>query len=234
MGIIQPQSENSVVVYFEQCISENILFEISQLKAVIEKQSFKGFIEAVPGYASLTVYYDPLKVMYNDKLTGSTASEKIIYFIQHLPVQAINNNNNQKIIEIPVCYEDEFGLDLKTVSELTGLNKEEIIQLHSEALYTVFMIGFIPGFAYLGGMNKLLYAPRRTSPRSLVTAGSIGIAGEQTGIYPLNSPGGWQLVGRTPLRMFDVCSNPPARLQAGDKVKFIPITLNEYAKLSQL
>ncbi len=132
--------------------------------------------------------------------------------------------------QIPVCYED-FGLDLKVISEKTGLGISDIIQMHSERTYTLFFIGFLPGFLYLGQLDESLHFPRKETPRPEVEQGSIGIAEHQTGIYPNASPGGWQIIGRTPINIFDVNNNPPSSYKPGDKIKFKPIGRTEFDKL---
>lgn len=134
------------------------------------------------------------------------------------------------IKEVPVCYGGEFGPDLEEVAAHHVLDIEEVIQLHCIPLYQVYMIGFTPGFAYLGGLDERLHTPRKNEPRKKVLAGSIGIADQQTGIYPIDSPGGWQLIGRTPLRVFDPDRETPFLIQAGDFVRFRPITEMEFEK----
>ena len=132
-----------------------------------------------------------------------------------------------------MCYDATFGLDLEELTSFYQLKKEEIIEMHSSAVYTVYMIGFVPGFPYLGGLAEKLIAPRKQNPRSAIAAGSVGIAGKQTGIYPLETPGGWQIIGRTPLKLFDVNRQQPSLLKAGDKIKFNSISLNEYEELAK-
>jgi inhibitor of KinA len=133
-------------------------------------------------------------------------------------------------ITIPVCYDPEFGLDIEAVAAHHHYSVEEVIRLHTSATYLVYFLGFSPGFAYLGGLPQSLRTPRLATPRSQVAAGSVGIAGDQAGVYPIDSPGGWRLIGRTPVRMFDASANPPARLQPGDQVRFSAIDRSAFQK----
>jgi inhibitor of KinA len=136
--------------------------------------------------------------------------------------------SKQRFVEIPVCYGGEYGPDLEAVAEYHHLSTSEVVEIHSKEEYLVYMIGFAPGFPYLGGMSEEIATPRRHSPRLSIPEGSVGIAGMQTGVYPISTPGGWQLIGRTPLELFCPNENPPTLLQSGDIVKFVPISLEEY------
>ena len=138
---------------------------------------------------------------------------------------------DQRTVEIPVCYGGDYGPDLEFVAQHNSLTEEKVVAIHSAADYLVYMIGFAPGFPYLGGMSEQIAAPRRESPRLQIPAGSVGIAGAQTGVYPIETPGGWQLIGRTPLELFRPTEDPPTRLRAGDIVRFRPITSEEFDRL---
>ncbi|MGV3465566.1 MAG: 5-oxoprolinase subunit PxpB, partial [Heyndrickxia sp.] len=135
-----------------------------------------------------------------------------------------------RVVEIPVCYGGDFGPDLETVASMNGLSTEEVIQIHSSAEYTVYMIGFAPGFPYLGGMSEKIATPRLPSPRLKIPERTVGIAGNQTGVYPIETPGGWQLIGRTPIKLFRPQDEVPSLLHAGDKVRFKPISYEEYVE----
>ena len=190
------------------------------------KQPFIGFIETVPSYASLAVFYDPLLV--REAHSGShQASDQVKAIIaQH--IDAMNDQpltHEKKLITIPVYYNGE---DLEFIARQKGRSVEEVISLHHSRNYRVFMIGFLPGFPYMGTVDERIAMPRRSSPRTKVKAGSIGIAGVQTGIYPLDSPGGWQLIGQTPLRIFDKNKEPVCLLAAGNEVRFVPISKEEF------
>ena len=210
-------SESAIVISFEQIIDEGINDFIRLLDRKINKNPFPGFVESVPAYASLTVYYDLLKVPVHN---GRTAQG----FVRNFTEELINKYSfgeyekvNKSIVEIPVIYDGE---DLDFVCEKTGLSVSEFIKTHTEPLYRVYMMGFLPGFAYLGGMDKRLAVPRRSSPRKQVPAGSVGIAGEQTGIYPVESPGGWQLIGRTEKELLINDESQLTLLKQGDYVRF--------------
>jgi inhibitor of KinA len=167
-----------------------------------------------PGYASLLVDFDPLRLTH-DELTA---------VVQQLESTSDSvAASNAPVVTIPVCYDIEFGPDLPDVAQNAKLSIEEVIRLHSSPMYLVYFLGFSPGFAYLGGLPEVLHTPRLATPRQSVAGGSVGIAGSQTGIYPVDSPGGWRLIGRTPLLMFDPEAMPPTRLQPGDRMKFVAI-----------
>lgn len=197
---------------------------------LMEAEPFKGFIEAVPGYNNLTVYYDPVTVLnrykeQNDKTSFEIVSELMIDYVNKTQNSSTTKN---RLIEIPVVYGEEFGPDLEFVAKYNDITPEEVIQFHTEKDYLVYMIGFAPGFPYLASVNKRIATPRKKTPRPKIPAGAVGIAGEQTGMYPLESPGGWQIIGQTPIDLFTPESSPPTLLQTGDKVRFIPISKEEY------
>ena len=180
----------------------------------------EGITELVPTFCSLMVYYNPLIVSF-DKLSARLNSKLRAVGEVDLTVR--------KIVQIPVCYGGEFGPDLKNVADHAGLTEDEVIQMHSSHDYLIDMLGFLPGFAYLGGLDPRLHTPRLATPRTLIDAGSVGIGGAQTGIYPLASPGGWQIIGRTPLRPYDPDRSEPILYAAGEYLRFVPISFDEYA-----
>lgn len=195
-----------------QVIDEEINRRVLALAEVLQDTPVSGLIEAVPGYASLVVYYNPLILSYNQ------ASE--------LVKEAFSRGGgaspaSAQVIEVPLKYGGEEGPDLAFVAQHSRLSQEEVIELHCGREYRVMMMGFMPGFPYLGGMDPRIAAPRLVTPRSRVPAGSVGIAGHQTGIYPMESPGGWQIIGRTGLRLFDPDRAPPFLFAPGDLVRFI-------------
>lgn len=213
---------------------------------LLNRQPVPGLVECVPAYAALTIYYDPVQLWKEEAKRlrlgyGLQSSATPSSLIERSPCQIITEDlqkllgsadiavsSTPEVIHIPVCYGGEYGEDLDAVAARNGLTSEEVIAIHSSAAYTVYMLGFAPGFPYLGGMPRAIAAPRKASPRPFIPAGSVGIAGEQTGIYPLATPGGWQLIGRTPLALFLPEQSPPARLRAGQVVKFVPISPEEY------
>lgn len=178
----------------------------------------------VPGYTTLTVYYDPLCVDY-DVLRDRLRS----LLCDVVPVFA----DVTEAVDIPVCYGGDYGPDIELVAAFAGIPETEVIRLHTEATYTVYMIGFAPGFPYLGGLDQRIAMPRRSTPRVSIPAGSVGIAGAQTGVYPNESPGGWQVIGRTPIQLFDARMDFPSLLKPGDKVHFRPISEAEFERLAR-
>lgn len=181
-----------------------------------------GLIECVPGFTSLTIHYDPLQ------LPPGELDAALAHLLADLDESA---GDGGRIVEIPVCYGGEFGPDLESVASLHGLAADEVVALHAAGEYRVHLVGFVPGFPYLGGLDAKLATPRRESPRTAVPAGSVGIGGAQTGIYPVESPGGWQLIGRTPLRLFDAHRDPPALLRAGDRIRFLPVDADAFRRV---
>ncbi|WP_255547598.1 5-oxoprolinase subunit PxpB [Mucilaginibacter sp. dw_454] len=221
-------SECAVTLEFGQSINLQLLDAVSAYNQLLHQQPFHGFNTAIPAYTTLTVLFDPVVVSQAD-LSGATCFDKVSNYLQRL-------NQHQKELKettatriaIPVCYGSDYGPDLQEVADLHRLSIEEVIEIHSQAVYKVYMIGFVPGFAYLGGLDERLETPRKSSPRKKVPAGSVGIAGMQTGIYPMQTPGGWQLIGRTPVKLFDVNRAQPSLLKAGDEIMFTPITEKEF------
>ncbi len=206
--------DSALVVEFGNEISREVNRKVHALADALGKNPLPGLGESVPTYRSLLVNYDPLRLSCDE--VRALVSE-VFQRCEESP------SFEPRVIEIPVVYGGEFGPDIEFVAEHNGLSVEEVIGLHADATYTVYMLGFTPGFAYLGGMPAVIAAPRLETPRTLVPDGSVGIAGEQTGIYPIASPGGWRLIGRTPLKLFDPERDPPTLLQAGDMVDFVPM-----------
>lgn len=227
-------SENAISIEFGDGINEDTLNRIGKLNKCIKQNTFAGLLSTIPAYTTLTLYFDPVGLMIDACLKGSTTVDKISGYITSLNVETKNDQQTHNpIIQIPVCYDAIFGFDLQELSSFYQLTKEEIIEIHSSAVYTVYMIGFVPGFPYLGGLSEKLTAPRKQNPRPAIPAGSVGIAGRQTGIYPLETPGGWQIIGRTPVKLFDVKRQQPSLLKAGDKIKFEPISFTDFEQLER-
>jgi inhibitor of KinA len=199
----------------------------------LETSQIPGAAEVVPGFTTVTVHYDPIRIhMPEDPaLTPYDVMHRHVSSVVDCLVDdsAIGGNS----IDIPVCYGGEFGPDLNQVASHTGLSAAAVIDRHSKAEYRVHLLGFLPGFPYLGGMDPRLATPRRDTPRTAVPAGSVGIGGAQTGVYPLESPGGWQLIGRSPVILFDPQRSPPTLLAPGDLVRFHAIDRAEYDVLSR-
>jgi inhibitor of KinA len=229
---LYPISEQAVTLQFGNAISVEIHQQVLRYASAIQQAHMPGFVECVPAYSTLTIHFD-LFVVHRSNLIGQTPLEKVFNYIKSLRIESIEKKQQKKIHEIPVCYDDDFGLDLNELSGSLNLSVEKIIEIHSSTIYTVFMIGFTPGFPYMGEIDSRLECSRKTNPRKKVRAGSVAIAGKQTGIYPFDTPGGWQIIGRTPLKLFSAASNPPAHLQAGQQVKFVPIDRKEFDKLAK-
>ncbi|OQP56960.1 hypothetical protein A3860_10320 [Niastella vici] len=210
----------------------NVISEAHNQKALAMQQwllahPFEGLKDCLVAYSSITVLYNPvvIKKYYNPTTTiFAWVAERL----QQAFEQAQETGNaGREVIRIPVCYEDPYGPDLAALAEQKQLSGQQVVNLHTSPIYNVYMIGFLPGFSYMGVVDEQISAPRKQQPTP-VLAGSVGIAGSQTGIYPLNSPGGWQIIGRTPLKMFDPFVPEPVKLQAGDRVQFFAITKQEF------
>lgn len=216
--------DKSIVVEFGNLISEEINKKVVSLMEAIENSAINDFIdEMIPTYRSLMINYNPLKIDFDSLLKEVKLLEKNI---------KSSGTIKKNIIEIPVLYGGEYGPDIENVAKHNNLSIEEVIKIHSEKEYLIYMLGFTPGFPYLGGMDERIETPRLKVPRTKIPGGSVGIASKQTGVYPIDSPGGWQLIGRTPLKLYDPDKESPILLKAGNYVKFVPITKKEFDKLS--
>lgn len=218
-------SDRALFVQFSTTINEQTHKQIQQAVAILQEQPFPGLIEIVPSYTNFCVYYDPFTVQksYQRKHT-TTSAEKVQQYIKTLlEHQQKEVPQESRLIEIPVFYGGEYGPDLNEVASINGLTPAEVIAIHTSKEYLVHMLGFAPGFPFLGGMDQRIATPRRTTPRLEIAAGSVGIAGEQTGIYPLSTPGGWQIIGRTTKPLFLPEHNLPTLLRAGDRIRFVEV-----------
>lgn len=224
---LYPLGDAAVVVQFGNELSEQTHKKVRAFSAYLQQHPFPGLIEFVPAYTTVTVYYNPWVISEKGHLNPYT---KVTGFLQRmLPfVSDAEENAAPRVVEIPVLYGGEYGPDLEFVARINELSPDEVVALHTQQEYLVYMVGFAPGFPYLGGMNKRIAAPRRETPRQQIPAGSVGIAGEQTGIYPIQSPGGWQLIGQTPVPLFNPHNTSPSLLQAGNIIRFVAITEEEY------
>ncbi|EDS77667.1 conserved hypothetical protein [Clostridium botulinum C str. Eklund] len=230
--IIKPMGDCAISLKFSEDINIQTHFKIQSLAQYLDNNPFKGMIEYVPSFISLTIFYDPLEVISLKKDKNQTPFNIVKIKIEKILDKLSNKScNNSRIVEIPVCYGEEFGLDLKIVAKYNNLSIEEVINIHSSYENRVYMIGFAPGFPYLAGMSDKIATPRKKTPRLSIPAGSVGIAGAQTGVYPISTPGGWQLIGRTPLDLFNPENEIPSLLKAGDIVKFKSISKAEYYEI---
>ena len=227
---ISPLNEKSILVSFGNRIDILVNRKVIALHRKLVQKSFEGFIESVPSYSSLAVFYDYLKIKSMIR-ESQTPFDFIKEFLQKMTEQILDEVEEAKTtVQLPVLYD---GDDLDFVAQQHQLSQDELISIHAGKEYRVFMIGFLPGFPYMGSVDDRIATPRKSSPRTLVPAGSVGIAGIQTGIYPQSSPGGWQLIGRTPIKIFDRNRESPCLLQPGDVVKFYSISKKEFDKLNE-
>jgi inhibitor of KinA len=209
-----------------------VLRALQQLRTA----AIPGVIELAPAYTSVAVFFDPITVAKATETSHEVfdwLATRIRAAVAGVADPGKTPRSRWQTVEIPVCYDPEFALDIDDVVRRANVSPSEVIRLHSTAEYRVACIGFVPGFPFLTGLPKKLATPRRDVPRKEIPPGSVGIGGAQTGIYPLRSPGGWNLIGRTPLRLFDPEKNPPVLLRAGDRVRFRVITREEFEALTQ-
>ncbi|WP_226037101.1 5-oxoprolinase subunit PxpB [Aquibacillus saliphilus] len=210
-------SENAIMIDFGKQLSIEKNARILTLAEQIANNPFLGFVESVPSYTTLTVYYNPIN-FHQDSF------KQVCLLLDTYLTEMEENNYQSRIVTIPVCYDESFGFDLEEVASHNNLSTEQVINLHQTNEYHVFFLGFTPGFPFLGGMDARIAAPRKKIPRTNIPAGSVGIAGQQTGIYPIASPGGWQIIGRTPMSLLQIKQQPPTMLKPGDKIKFQSIS----------
>jgi KipI family sensor histidine kinase inhibitor len=216
--------DKAILVELGDTIDPELNHRVRNLMLAILKARIRGITESVPTYRSLLVYYDPLEI-----------GPKELRETLHVLVQQLEEGEfpKPKTIEIPTVYGGEYGPDVEFVATYNGLSVQEVVQIHTGTPYLVYMLGFIPGFPYLGGMSPRIATPRLETPRTNIPPGSVGIAENQTGIYPTESPGGWRVIGRTPLKLFDPNREPPALLQAGDYLTFVSITPEEFTRITE-
>jgi len=218
----QPASDNSLLIYFDQHISLAAHEQVAKLLRLLEAQPISGILNFHPAYCSILVKFDALKLQHHEVET------RLRPYLDRLDEVRLPDPRHR---EIPVCYGGEFGPDLAEVCDTHTLSAEQAIDLHVSATYIVYFLGFVPGFAYLGGLPDALATPRLSVPRRKVPPGSVGIAGHQSGVYPFATPGGWRLIGRTPLAMFRPDRTAMSYLSIGDPVHFTPISAERFAAL---
>lgn len=223
---ISPVGDCAISIDFGQVIDPKINRQIRQVIEQIKVLQLDGIIELVPTYCALLVQYDAMVYTYSD----------ICRILDPILQESVTDSVIERvmIVEIPTVYGGEFGPDLGFVASYNHISEAEVVSIHSGTDYLVYMLGFIPGFTYLGGMDPRIATSRLSSPRTLIPAGSVGIAGEQTGTYPSDSPGGWQIIGRTPVTMYDMSKKQAALLQAGDYVRYVSINENEFHRIKLL
>lgn len=220
-----PAGDHAMVVEFGSIIAENINQKVHALAGWIEEKQIEGVVELLPTFRSLMIYYDCHVVSFEQ------LKRKVSEF-DDTKVSA--GAEKKKIIKVPCCYGARFGSDLHDMEKILGIDKDEIIRIHSSVCYKIYMLGFLPGFVYLGGLDKRIEVPRLSSPRVKINPGSVGIGGNQTGVYPVASPGGWRLIGGTPLDFYDPDREKPILCNAGEYIRFVPIHIDEYYDIRHL
>ncbi|MCC8140721.1 MAG: 5-oxoprolinase subunit PxpB [Lachnospiraceae bacterium] len=217
--------DSSILIEFGSEINPEINRKITSTVQLIRAQQIEGIVDMIPAFCSLLINYDPRIITY-DRIQSRMAE------LVKMDVKA--SAQKKKVFEIPVCYGGDFGPDIENIAANAGLSVEEVIKIHSSCDYLIYMLGFLPGFCYLGGLDERIHTPRLANPRVKIPAGSVGIGGSQTGIYPLDSPGGWQLMGLTPVKTYDPDRETPILLEAGDYIRFVPIDREEFDRIKAL
>ena len=216
---IEPLGDSAALIAWRSLDHSAAWVSVQNAAACLDRNRIDGIVATAPAFKSLTVYYDCRILTWTD--IAKWIEEKL-----SSPSQPFQRPRRE--IDIPVCYDEEFALDLISIAAIHDLSPDEVIQLHSNAAYVVQMIGFSPGFPYLAGLPVQLHTPRRAAPRLQVPSGSVAIGGEQAGIYSCSTPGGWNIVGRTPVRLFDPQRNPPCLLQTGDTLRFVKMDRRQF------
>lgn len=226
--------DHAIVFALDAKMDLNILQKITQLHQYILAKKINGTLDIIPSYHTLTLVYDiPQFLSFNEDANNQLVNFSTQLLHDFNAQTSSNKNINKTLHKVPVCYENDFALDIENISILNQISIEAIIQIHSSTLYDVYSIGFLPGFTYMGIIDEKIKIARHDKPRTRVPAGSVGIAGLQTGIYPTNSPGGWQIIGKTPLKIFDPNPNILAKFNVGDQVQFYSITKTEFEALNE-
>jgi inhibitor of KinA len=221
-----PLGDRAVMITLGATIDEATHRLVRSASVRIDQRPPAGFVDQVPAFTSIAVHYDPLVA------ARGTSKTPYAHVVDDLSV-ALDGLTAERlpparVVEVPVCYGGALGPDLDDVARAHEITADEVVRIHTSGDYLVYMVGFMPGFAYLGGLSPKLATPRRTTPRTVVPAGTVGIGGSQTGVYPLDSPGGWNLIGKTPLAVFDIARPQPALLATGDRVRFRAITETDF------
>lgn len=220
----RPASDHSLLVYFDTKISLHAHQRVRALLHVLSSRPIAGVRNLHPAYCSLLADFDPLTITHAEL---EAALRRCIEQLDEIELPAARE------VKIPICYGGEFGPDLEEVGRVHGLSSDHVAELHSSVTYTVYFLGFVPGFAYLGELPEALVMPRLASPRRTTSPGSVGIADRQTGVYPCATPGGWRLIGRTPMSMFRPDRENMSLLNVGDRVRFVPISSAQFAAMRE-
>ena len=214
--------DSSVLIEFGSEISPEVNAKTTALVRLLKEQPTDGIVDMIPSFCALLVNYNPRVISYK-------AIRKRLSELAALDVQAAEQS--ARLFQIPVCYGGDYGPDINYVAEQAGINVQEVIDIHSSRDYLIYMLGFMPGFPYLGGLDERIHTPRLSTPRVSIPMGSVGIGGAQTGIYPLNSPGGWQLIGQTPIKTYDPKREVPILFNAGDYIRFVPVSEKQFDQI---
>lgn len=222
---IKIAGDSSLLIEFGNVINPEVNAKVAATVSMIRDQHIEGVVDMIPTYCSLLINYDVRIVRY----------EELRKRIEALLTTDIQGSARKKrVYEIPVCYGGEYGPDLAFIAENAGISEEEVIKIHTSTDYLIYMLGFLPGFTYLGGLDERIHTPRLSNPRLKIPAGSVGIGGSQTGIYPLDSPGGWQLMGKTPVKTYDPMREVPILVEAGEYIRFVPVDEAEFNRIQAL
>lgn len=221
---IRPEGDSALLIVFGTEISRDTNRLVSAAARRVREQGIRGVVDMIPAFVSLLVCYDP-------RVISCGALRARLETI--LQAEAETRETAGRVFEIPVCYGGEFGPDLPDIASHAGLTEREVVDIHTSRDYLVYMLGFLPGFCYLGGLDERIHTPRLETPRLKIPSGSVGIGGSQTGIYPMESPGGWRLMGKTPVRTWDPDRDVPILMQAGDSIRFVEITAAEFRRISE-
>jgi len=221
---IEPFGDSGLRVQFGKEISKATNEKIRCFCLLLKEKNIPGLIEWIPAYTAVSLIYDPYFIFYDD------LKDRVMEIVSDMKEVDLPP---AKIFEIPVFYGGVHGPDLSEVAEENKLDEQKVIDLHTKEDYLIYMMGFIPGFTYLGGMSGKIAMPRKENPRTEIPAGSVGIAGKQTGIYPVKSPGGWQIIGKTPVKLYDETKESPILLEAGNYIRFVQITEKEFLEIEK-
>ena len=217
--------DSSILLQFGNTIDPAINRKIAATVQLMREQHINGVTDVIPAFCSLLINYDPRVISYEQIKRRMEALVKI---------DVTAGDTRKRVFEIPVCYGGEYGADIRNIADHAGLSVEEVIQIHTSRDYLIYMLGFLPGFTYLGGLDERIHTPRLANPRIRIPAGSVGIGGSQTGIYPMDSPGGWQLMGMTPVKTYDPDREVPILVEAGDYIRFVAIDEDEFHRIKEL
>jgi inhibitor of KinA len=220
---LYPCGDHAVTIELGDRIDVSVNDRVIALFQYLQSLQVNGIRDIIPSYHTITLVYDP--ALLYDKAGDSTVYEYVCEWLHDIVKKQLQAHIRQRKMRIPVCYDPAVAWDISYVAEQHGITIEEVIQLHTSVTYRVYLVGFLPGFAYMGTVDARIATPRKASPRAMVPEGSVGIAGEQTGIYPFASPGGWQIIGQTPVQMFHAHAEQPCYLQPGDEVNFYRVDL---------